>query len=321
MNILFWAGGVSTTVHGTTLHSYTTSDTYKNPNIFDARGVVWGSTTAAKTINFVEQADVYLSFQYAVDRVSGYYSTDNIVLLEDLVRVNSNTSEDMILYINEAGSWVNKGTIGTNDLNVRFDIIFERAVSGKLEVWIDGAMQAQYLGDTTTGDYPATTSSIILGVSEGLSTDVSYVSAFFQADEPTLGVEAVQSAITANGTHTDWDGSDYDKINNLGLDDTTLISSKVVGEKSTFTTDDIPAAFSVGYDVVAVGVGVRASTGGVSSPDLALMIKDGANEVESSTITMDGTKAPRIGIFHTAPDAGAWDVSKVNSAEYGVVTK
>lgn len=321
MNILFWAAGVSTTVSGAAPSSYTTDNTFKDPNVFDARGVAYEEANAAKDVMLSATADLYLSFQYAVDTVGSYYATGEVILVPDVMKVDANTSEQLVVYINEAGSWVNKGSIGTGDTNVRFDVIYERSVSGKIEVWIDGALQGSYSGDTTTVDYPATASYVRLGAPRATGSTVGYACAIFQADASTLGVEAVQNSITADGTHTDFEGNDFEKINNLGIDDATLIASKVVGDKSTFVTSDVPAAYSVGYDIVAVGVGVRASSGGVSSPDLALMIKDGANEVESSTITMNGNKEPRIGIFHTAPDAGAWTVAKANSAEYGVTTK
>ncbi|MGI4991024.1 hypothetical protein ACRXCV_00210 (plasmid) [Halobacteriovorax sp. GFR7] len=326
MNILFWAAGASTTVIGSPPEKYTVDNTYKDVNAKDARGVYFGDAESAKTINFVSQQDVYLSFTFGILSSGSWYSTPAAVELAGVFRLYplSSSQDELVLQLNEQGSWVSYGSVTNGSAKVRLDVIYERdAVNGLIEVRVDGAVQASYTGDTTTGSYPATSSSILIGCpnTTNSGTTICYVSNFFQMDESTAGAIPVQLGITANGTHTDFEGNDFDMINDVGLPDSTLIASKVVGDKSTFVIEDVPTAYSVGYDVIAVGVGVRASSGGTSSPDLAVMIKDGANEVESSTILMDAVKKPRIGTFHTAPDAGAWTVAKVNSVECGVTTK
>jgi len=209
------------------------------------------------------------------------------------------------------------------DLHVKLD-----NVNGEVQVYINQALVGEFLGDTILNPDLTTVNKAHFGMlgnyRNGLvdyDNDCTF-SAAFAADEDTVPITMVQSAITGNGTEQDMIG-DYTDINLLGdWDDATNIRSDATEQTSTFDKDAVPIQYQSGYDLIAVGVNTRSAVGDAQTiNNISHVIDDGLNTVEGPLIALDDLFQPRKTIYHTAADGGAWTASKLDSTQIGVRSK
>lgn len=137
-------------------------------------------------------------------------------------------------------------------------------------------------------------------------------------------VEVIAIFPNGNGNSSQFVGSDGNSTDNyLLVDETTpndsdWVESSVDDEKDLYTYGDVSSA----NGVAGVMVTTRA-TWVVDAKEYAVVSRLSATEVDSADITpgSDTNFDNDVVIFETKPGGGAWTVTDVNNAEFGVKTR
>ncbi|HCE1582972.1 TPA: hypothetical protein NGR52_004213 [Vibrio parahaemolyticus] len=205
------------------------------------------------------------------------------------------------------------GAVAKNTVN-RWDIAWQPT---HVSIYCNGGLYATYKGSVPKPSKPLEALMVY-------PPDTSlYLSSCFACTEDSRGITMVQHTLTADGTHhNDFAGS-YNDINDFGVTGSgTPTTASSAEQTQTYVTSDAVADFSSGYDIMAVGVYARAAVDGLGTiTGLVAIGSDGTNTLESDRIEMDSIMRPRVGVLYTAPDGSAWDVTKLNAAEFGLRSK
>lgn len=286
-------------------------------------GIVVSASSGGWTVNFLDfpaQAEIWFAAHfYTAD--STWDDQTSIIIgsangTQNLVRIRTDTAERFEVDVAKGVGWDLVGNFPRVGSTLRrFDINVRKGVTGLVEIWEAGVSLFKWEGDNSAETSPI--ERVSFGKVGDDGSEKAYWSACFVADEDTRGITMVQHSLDTQGTESGFSGA-VGNINDVGTtDDTTKVISAGAGAKTTYNISDMPAGYAVGYDVVAVGVKVRGQKGGVGAGDLAIIAKDGVNEVESAGIGMGTSMSGKAGILTLAPDGAAWDVAKFNAAELG----
>lgn len=180
-------------------------------------------------------------------------------------------------------TWVDIATLTTNLTHtaaVRLDIHLKLADSGgEFTVYVDGASEASFTGDTLlTADTEI--DSITLSGCDGNSSNLFVWRPIVVADADTRGMEFWSAIPASNGNHTETTGSESSVDNYLyssGYSDNHAVGD-ANGERLTLNFFDIAAEFS-GYSVAAVAVGIAAK----AQSEPGLYIKPLARDASAAT--------------------------------------
>jgi len=328
MAILAFATGGSTTANGTPPSDLgTTTASRIAPDAREGLGVNEGLRNTYQ-MNFDEiTGDYWLSFYWYADDASWVSSGT-----EAVIEVRDGAQES--LRLTGAGdelcdlSWWNGAGFTTIASNIpmtdntlyRVDIQYVRAVSGAIRLYINGTLNVEDLRDTTGNTLDP--DNVLFGTPGGPAVaDATYFSSMFIADEDTRAITMVQNTLTGDGGTTDMTGT-YTDVNDFGLlEDTNKITSGAANQVQLMTKSALPAPYNTGYDIVGLGVYARAAVGISGSANMEFVQDDTVNQVTSGDIALDEFLSPKTHVFTTAPDGGAWDVTKLDAAEIGVKSK
>jgi hypothetical protein len=125
-----------------------------------------------------------------------------------------------------------------------------------------------------------------------------------------------QPATAVSGTNADWTG-DQDDINQIGQDDTTVITTDTAGDKTGFTKDAY--ALPANTEIDSVWIVGRGRTSSLAVTDMAWFLRSGATEDSSDPLVVNGGMEPRQWYWEQDPNTSAvWTAAGNNAAEFGV---
>jgi hypothetical protein len=124
-----------------------------------------------------------------------------------------------------------------------------------------------------------------------------------------------------NGASSQWVGSDGNSTDNYLLvdeaapnDDTDYVTSATVGDKDTYAYSNLtPGSGSV----YAVQIAAWARKTDVAERKIATIART-TSEQDSADRTLATTYTYYLDVRNTRPGGGAWSISDVNGAEFGV---
>lgn len=126
----------------------------------------------------------------------------------------------------------------------------------------------------------------------------------------------------ANGTTSQLDGSDGNQIDNYLLvdetvpdDDTTYAESADIGDKDTYNYGSLPSSSGTVYGIQLLP---RARKTDAGTRKIATIARHSGVEVDSADVTLSTSYVTTKEIRETKPGGGAWSVSDINAAEFGV---
>lgn len=125
-----------------------------------------------------------------------------------------------------------------------------------------------------------------------------------------------------NGNSSQMVGSDADSTNNYLLvdeatpnSDTDYVESSTVGNKDTYTYGDLTSTSGTVYGVQCLPYAKKTDAGTRSIVTIARL---SATEVDSAAATLGSGYTYAPDIRETKPGGGAWSITDVNNAEFGV---
>ena len=125
-----------------------------------------------------------------------------------------------------------------------------------------------------------------------------------------------------NGNSSQHVGSDSNSTDNYLLvdetaqdGDTTYVASSTVGEKDTYTYGDLTSSTGTVYGVQILPYSRKTDAGARSIVSVA---RSGATEEDSANKALSTSYIYLPDIRETKPGGGAWTISDVNAAEFGV---
>lgn len=224
---------------------------------------------------------------------------------------------------------------GTTSLNVatwywiEFQVTVDNTV-GAYEVRINGSTELSATNVDTQSTANANINGFALGQTLGaqgsfLSWDDLYLldSSGGAPTDDFLGDVRVETLLpSGNGNSSQWVGQDADSTDNyLNVDeqstdsDTTYNESATVGNKDTYAYTDLDSTTGTVYGVAPVPYFRKTNAG---SKTLVSVARLSGTEVDSASKLVLDTYAYNQDIRETKPGGGAWTISDVNSAEFGI---
>ncbi|EOV8094055.1 hypothetical protein ACOKWN_003827 [Vibrio parahaemolyticus] len=286
-----------------------------------------GTQSEEAVLRFPPRTTFGFSTNYAQNRNGSWANGDRLIEIRDdndnvLFMIDGDTAESLNFYEYVTSSSPTKfldytpatGSVERMDFDVKID-----AVSGYFRVYFNNSLIHEVTGDTTRSGTFGTVSRVFFGGVD--DNDWTYHSGMFVTDgESTLDITMVQHEIQSAGRFAEMTG-DYGDLISVGtLNDSAAVISTAANQTMTAVIDGLPDEF-LGYEIVAVGVDVRASADSGGSYPLALVIDDGTNVLESASISGKGYFTTAQALFTTAPDGSAWDATKLANTDIGVRSK
>jgi len=300
--------------HGMTLGDY--ANTYLRMHEFTPQSSVWLHYQA-----YFANLNPNNNNPFIVGRSGG----ENVF---DVVWRNGSNQKSIRLY--NSGSPVEVATAaGEFDFNPRvsIDIFVDMAVSGTIDVYIDGTSVLTYSGDTT--QYGFSNIDQFEWRSPGAGNDVFLVSSYtvsqvIVADEDTRNLVLHSLRVTAAGSINEWPTGNYlDVDENNSLDNgTTYMQTSDPNDRVTFGMENISGSFST-YTVEALEM--WAITHGINpaAPNYRCISRHPNTNVHQigvqkafSTFWISGGQHC---IAELNPDtSAAWTQSEINDLEMGI---
>jgi hypothetical protein len=192
--------------------------------------------------------------------------------------------------------------------------------SGSWDVKLNGVTQTSGSGDTqATANAYADRLMLISGTS---STSKWFDDVYVADSGDFLGDCRVETLFpSGNGNSSQWVGSDADSTDNyLLVDETTPSTSDYVdgsnsGDKDTYAFGDLTSTSGTVYGVQIVPYAAKTDAG---TRSIASVARLSGTEVDSADETLSASAAYYPDVRETKPGGGAWTISDVNSAEFGV---
>ena len=198
--------------------------------------------------------------------------------------------------------------------------------SGTFDLWVNGTNVITFTGDTRNGGATAAVDAVRLmgrrlNVSCGFD-DLYILDNSGSVNNARLGEIAIECLRpNGNGNSSQWVGSDGNSTDNyLLVDDTTpdtadYVQSGTSGNKDTYAYGNLAAASGT---IAAVQVVSYASKTAGDALSVQQVARSGSSETAATAQAVTATWAPLTAIFEAKPGGGAWTVSDVNGAEFGV---
>lgn len=208
--------------------------------------------------------------------------------------------------------------VSLNDVSLfKLDVFVNYAVSGQVQVYVDGTKIIDYSGDVTTNSN-TTLSAANFGVPTVSS--IGYWSELIVATIDTRSLGLATLAPAAAGNTYAWTGA-YTTINETTLDDTTIAYSTTTGQvlETTVTSTTVPSTASI----IAVLVNARAQKGNTGGPaNLYGMVRTGGTDYLSSSAALPTSFGPLSYVWETNPaTSAAWAASDITAAGFNIGVK
>jgi hypothetical protein len=200
-----------------------------------------------------------------------------MILSNPIVFQKVNTAGSATTLTNTLSSWANNGFktfgAGTDQIVIQFI----NAVSGTLNVWMNGVLRYNYSGDTTT----ETTALASLRLSCTGSSQQGGWSEIIVADQDVRSWNLQTLAPVANGNSHSFDtGSPAAaNVNEVTLSYATLDGSSSAGQIDQYT---IPSIAAGSYSIVAIGVSAQLVKGTSGPTKMDLGVRSGGSDYWSS---------------------------------------
>lgn len=199
----------------------------------------------------------------------------------------------------------------------KFDVFVNYAASGSVLVYADGTLVLSYTGNVVT-DSATTLSAFSLGGVHTNAAVACYWSEVIASDNDTRFMSLITLAPAANGNTNNWDVGTVGNINEVTLDDTTVITSGTAGQLAEFTVGSSGVTGTT--PIKAVCISARAGKG-VSGPQNAkFAVRTGSADYLTSAIALQAGSVARIqGVFATNPATGsAWTNADLTAAGFNI---
>lgn len=186
--------------------------------------------------------------------------------------------------------------------------------AGSVQVYADGTPLINYSGDLA-GDATTSLNGFVIGVM-GSSGSVSW-SEVICSDADTRSMSLVTLAPSANGNAFNWDSGSFSTVNEVTLDDATLMSSATAGQLAQFA---ISSAGITGTPAVkAVVISARAAKGGTGPQNAKLNVRTGGANYLTGATALPAALGRLQGVFATNPaTSGPWAYSDLTAAGFNV---
>lgn len=327
MTILFAAGELEsfTNATGTNVTAVTTADRF---DADFARSAISVTGQAFVQADFTAGTEGWLHLELYLETIDTTGDFDTVALVDSstgnpVMTLNGNNGNLALEYNNGAGfTRVELSNPIGGDSLVTIDMHWIIAdVSGEFTVYVNGIEEATFSGDTLQTGFTTIDQLVLSGGDNATSGSPQvYFSQIIVADEDTRGWKLAEIDPTgASATNTAWTGDHLD-VDNIGIDDGTLIDSNAIDEVETFTCSDLSAA-GAALDVIALIVGFRAQKGSTGPQNLQGAIRTNSLNFFSSSVSGLATSAfnPFQAIWETNPDtAVAWTPTEIDAIEIGV---
>lgn len=259
-----------------------------------------------------QTGDLYLHFEASHSEKVG----TNICVIYDssdvsqfrLIRTSGNIRLD---YKDSLGAWqAGASTIAEPGGRTDFDIYVNKT-TGDMALFVAGVRRI-----TETG----LSLSHMAGLSYARffsSLRGSYYSQVIAADVPTIGKRLATGTITGAGATNSFTYGSYTGVDEIVISDADFVYSDTAGQSITFA-QTVPTL--TGYNVVAVGVAVRALRGGSGPQNMRILLRSGSTNYDNgSDIALDVGYTAKVAIWETDPATGvAWVNANVSSVQPGV---
>jgi hypothetical protein len=198
----------------------------------------------------------------------------------------------------------------------KLDVHVTYAVSGGIDIYLDGSLIISYSGDVTTNS-ATTLSGFILGTTGVASVVTSFWSEVICASADTRAFNLVTLAPAANGNTYNWDTGSYANVNETTLDDTGLITSATAGQLAQFT---VGSSGITGTPAIrALCVSARAQKGGTGPQNAKMSVRTGGVDQLSSSLSLPAAMSRAAYIFETNPGtSGPWAYSDLTAAGFNI---
>lgn len=213
-------------------------------------------------------------------------------------------------WVTTAATFAEPASFTNNDIDVHVVC----GVSGSIDVYLNNELVS-----TISGLNAAVNNLAFITPKSSISNH--YQSQFLVADQSTVGAKVRDLVINANATYTAWTG-DYTNIIETGTNDTTMISSSVLGDKETYNAADITLA--AGLVVSSMWFSARGRLNTVSPANIKPMVRIGSTDY-TGAYNFGGLSSvafgPSVAAFAVDPStSAAWGLTNINAAELGFVT-
>lgn len=215
---------------------------------------------------------------------------------------------------------------------IEFKVTIDDTV-GSYEVRIDGVVHPQLTAtnvDTRNGGNPSADRVMFSGITTFFTNTDYYMDDIYILDGSgpapkndylgDMNVPAI--APDGNGNSSQFIGSDGNTTDNYLLidelpanSDTDYVQSDVIGNKDTYTYQDLSAVSGTIYGVMVMPFAKKTDTGARAIRTLARL---SGTEIDNGTdINLGTTYAYYPTIFESKPGGGDWTITDVNNAEFG----
>jgi hypothetical protein len=301
----------------------------------------WNATEAITYAHGSTQDTITVGFAYRTNSLAGMPGAGAIVRFalsgnpdeRDSISIVHNTSGGIVFY----GGYTYDNLFATSAPGVLaintwhyIEVEYKSHPSaGTFKTWVDGALVMNYSGDTTYqyGSNPTVLPYVHLRNQTNSSNndfdDFYCLDGTGATNNTRLGDLVIETIYpSGNGNSSQWVGSDSNSTDNYLLIDETSVStadyvgSSTSGHKDTYVFTDLSRTVGTVHAAVINTHAAKSDTGAASYRHVA---RSSATEVDSADI------APTIGydnystVQATDPNGGgAWTISSINAAEFGV---
>jgi hypothetical protein len=195
---------------------------------------------------------------------------------------------------------------------------------GTFELRVNGTAVISFTGDTRNGGATANIDCVRIYGRNGTTHDYDdlYVLDNTGSENTTfLGDVAIECLRpNGNGNSSQWVGSDGNSTDNYQLvDDTTVnvsdyVQSSTSGHKDTYAYSDLTATTGTIAAVQVVSYVAKTPGTALSVQQVA---RSGGTETAGAPRALGGW-VPITDVFEVKPGSGAWTISDVNAAEFGI---
>lgn len=226
------------------------------------------------------------------------------------------------------GTTLGTGTNGALSLNTFYYIeakVLISATVGTVDVYVNGVSILSLTGQNTRATANTQTNAVRFGQTGGTThdwDDVYICDTAGSTNNTPLGDVRVQAILpNGNGNSSVLVGSDGNSTDNyLLVDESTpntadYVESSTPGDKDTYAYPNLTPTSGTVYGVQVLPYAAKTDAGTRSIVTVARL---SGTEADSAVATLSTTATYYPDIRETKPGGGAWSVSDVNSAEFGV---
>ena len=283
------SGTTTAGVYADFIDSAGASDAAVTGEVLYARATLYGTGTASVN-NFLQIVDgsdqPWIALRNTANGVAGLYYNSNTGASPTWTQIGSSGSASGLAV------WVFKVTLGSPHV---------------IELYKDGALFAS--GNATMASF---TSADALRF-QGVGATASQCSEF----AATVGISLIGSNVyygkpSAAGSNSGWTGA-YTTIDDVGIDDTDLISSGTAAQKSTFAYADLPT-LAAGYTIGDLFMWTRAKNDGAAPANVKPVRRDsGSTDNVGSSFSGMG-----VGFAEFLTRYSGISPAEYNASEFGV---